>query len=603
MSVRRGVATTLAALAFSVSAVALAPAAQAAPAALSPWDAQLYSAAFDAARKGDNATVEAKLALVKDRCLVGLVEFEKLFHAQTYKASYEELNAWLTQYGDLPVAPKIRALAKKRRPAMAVYAPAGAAVVPPAQATPTPSTGADPYAATPPASAGDVSAPVPPGYNGGHVWTSVQTAAPATFADASTDDSDSVDPKAARQLLNAGDMLGAMRLADVIGDRWTGGLAAYRLKRYDEAFTRFQQVALDVSEDPWVRSGGGYWAARSAIAKGSPELAPELLRVAAQFPRTFYGQIAERQLGMDPGTRGAVSYAALSPYPASPIVRTSAGVDVDAPAMQKFIQSEPRAKRAMALAEIGQKVDAGLEIRSGLGSAANDEARRNWTTLALAVNAMLANGRALEDADPQDYPMPELAPVGGYTIDRALVYALIRQETRFNAKAVSYAGAYGLMQLMPQSASWLEHDPRWRERPALLFEPSVNIRIGQDYVYYLMTQGPINGDLLRTVAAYDGGPAPVFQTVQQLGPDADDLLMIESIPVPQARDYVAHVMSNYWIYRRLMGQDTKSLDMLASGARTVPAAIDQPNLGYTPGTYATPTIVTPPSTGATPLTR
>lgn len=600
MTVRRGVSATLAALAFSVSALAVAPAAQSAPLALSPWDAQLYSAAFDAAHKGDSQTVESKLALVKDKCLVGLVEFEKLFHAQTYKASYEELNAWLAQYGDLPVAPKIRALAKKRKPSgLDAAAPMAVAATPVATIT-TPGAG-QPAAADPSAAQGPTALIPPAGLQAPHTWASVENAPAGAYEDIGPDP-DSVDPKAARQLFNAGDLQGALRLADATGDRWTGGLAAYRLHRYDDAFSRFQQVALDVSLDPWVRSGGGYWAARSAIAKGSPELAPQLLRVAAQFPRTFYGQIAERQLGMDPGTRGSVPYTSIATS-GSPLVKVGLGADIDTPTMQSFIQAEPRAKRALALAEIGQKVDAGIEIRAGLGSATDDDARRNWTSLALAVNGMFANTRAQEDADPQDYPMPDFQPVGGFTIDKALVYALVRQETRFNARAVSYAGAYGLMQVMPASASWLEHDPRWRERPALLFDPAVNLRIGQDYVYYLMTQGPIGGDILKTVAAYDGGPAPVFETVKQLGPDADDLLMIESIPVPQARDYVAHVMSNYWIYRRLMGQETRSLDVLASGAKSVPAGIDQPNVGYATRTYTAPTVVTPAPLGSAPSTR
>jgi soluble lytic murein transglycosylase-like protein len=593
MTVRRSVSSTLAALAFSVSALAVAPA-RAAPLALSPWDAQLYSAAFDAAHRGDSQTVEAKLAMVKDRCLVGLVEFEKLFHAATYKASYEELTAWLAQYGDLPVAPKIRAMAKKRRPD-GLPAP----VLPPATAAtagaPARAVGAEAPAQPDPSTP---TALIPPAGLNAHTWASVDNAPAGAYEDVGPDP-DSIDPKAARMLLNAGDLQGALRLADTTGDRWTGGLAAYRLHRYDDAFSRFQQIALDVSLDPWVRSGGGYWAARSAIAKGSPELAPQLLRVAAQFPRTFYGQIAERQLGMDPGTRGAVPYSAIAAS-GSPIVKTSLGAEIDTPAMQRFIQAEPRAKRALALAEVGQKVDAGIEIRAGLATAKDDEGRRAWTSLALAVNGMFANVRAQEDADPQDYPMPDLQPVGGYTIDKALVYALIRQETRFNARAVSYAGAYGLMQVMPTSASWLEHDPRWRERPALLFDPAVNLRIGQDYVYYLMSQGAISGDILKTVAAYNGGPAPVIEAVRQLGPDADALLVIESVPVPQARDYVAHVMSNYWIYRRLMGQDTRTLDALASGDRTAPLTLDRPSAAYA---SAAPMVMAPQPLSAAPSQR
>jgi soluble lytic murein transglycosylase-like protein len=391
-----------------------------------------------------------------------------------------------------------------------------------------------------------------------------------------TTDLDPLDPKAPRLALNAGDLQGALMLADAYGDRWTGGLAAYRMKNYDEAFRRFQLIALDVSEESWTRSRAGYWAARAAIAKGSPELAPELLRVAAQFPRTFYGQIAERQLGIEPGAMdGPVPYASMS----GPIVRTSiSSADLDTPAMRRFIESEPRAKRALALAQVGQKVDAGMEIRAGLGLARDEDTRRQWTSLALGVNAMFPS--ATSDPDARDYPMPDLQPQGGFTIDKALVYALIRQESRFNSRAHSYAGAYGLMQVMPSNAAWLERDPSFRRSPDRLYDPATNLRVGQDYVLYLMSQPDISGDLLKTVAAYDGGPAPVFEAMKQLGYGADELLVIESIPVPEARDYVQRVMSNYWIYKRMLGQKARTLDAVVDGDRTVQIALDRPPTIY-----------------------
>jgi soluble lytic murein transglycosylase len=531
MKVRRSALSALAALFVSVSALAVSPA-QAASPALSPWDAQLYSAAFDAVKRGDFSAAEAKLAQVKDRCLVGMVEFDKLLHPKAYKATYEELTSWLAKYGDLPVAPRVYALAKKRQPAGAP----------------------DPTAPT------STQAP--------RTWQSVETPAldPTTHADI-----DPLDPKAARLSLNAGDLRSALVLADASGDRWTGGLAAYRMKNYDEAFRHFQLVALDVSEEAWVRSRAGYWASRAAIARGAPDQAPELLRVAAQFPRTFYGQIAERQLGLEPrALMGALPYQT----PASPVVRTS-GSDLDSPAMQRFVQTEPRAKRALALAEVGQKVDAGMEIRAGLGQARDEDARRQWTTLALGVNAMFPNAGGQQGVDPHDYPMPDLAPTGGFTIDKALVFALIRQESRFNSHAHSGAGAYGLMQVMPSNAAWLERDPRYRKNPGALYDPATNLRIGQDYVLYLMSQPQISGDILKTVAAYDGGPAPVYETMKQLGPDADTLLMIESIPVPEARDYVQKVMANYWIYKRLLGQKTRTLDAVADGDHTAQVALDR----------------------------
>src|ERR1700722_7285316 len=98
MKVRRSAVSALAALVASVSALAFSPA-EAAPQALSPWDAQLYSAAFDAMRRGDFTEAEAKLGQVKDRCLVGMVEFEKLFKVKGYQASYQELTGGRDKYG------------------------------------------------------------------------------------------------------------------------------------------------------------------------------------------------------------------------------------------------------------------------------------------------------------------------------------------------------------------------------------------------------------------------------------------------------------------------------------------------------------------------
>ena len=62
--------------------------------------------------------------------------------------------------------------------------------------------------------------------------------------------------------------------------------------------------------------------------------------------------------------------------------------------------------------------------------------------------------------------------------------------------------------------------------------------------------------------------------VRKLGHDADPLLLIETIDVPQARDYVEKVVAAYWIYQRLNGRPLNTLDAVASGATLVPLALD-----------------------------
>jgi soluble lytic murein transglycosylase-like protein len=517
--------------------------------ALSPWDAQLYAAAFDALRRGDFSGAEAKVALVTDKCLLGLIKFQELFRpkAATTTASYDDLNDWLSKYGDLPAAARVWEAAKKRKPAGAADPVTPAAVV------------------------------------GQHSWASLDAA--AIQADLSTVDPTPLGPKAAREAFNAGDMDSALKIGDSNGDRFTAGLAAFRQGNWDEAFRRFQSQGLDVNEDMWGRSAGAWWAARAAIARGHPDQAPALLRVAAQFPNTFYGQIAERQLGLEPVVRRRAASltpsAALSYVPGQPmLIKATTGLELDQPEMALFIRDDARAHRALALAELGQKADAGLELKAGLSGAADEPTRAKWTALAQAIGAMFAKAPEQQVVNEWDYPMPDLNPRGGYTVDKALLYALIRRESRFDARVISYAGAYGLMQVMPATASLVENDDRLRRYPDMLFDPSINLRVGQDYLAWLMNQGPIDGDLLKTVAAYNGGPGPIFSTVKQLPPDVDVVLLIESIPVPQSRDYVKQVMAAYWIYRRLMGQDSPSLDAVAAGAHTVNVAMDQPQVGY-----------------------
>ena len=66
----------------------------------------------------------------------------------------------------------------------------------------------------------------------------------------------------------------------------------------------------------------------------------------------------------------------------------------------------------------------------------------------------------------------------------------------------------------------------------------------------------------------------MLAAIRKLGADADPLLLIETIDVPQAREYVEKVVAAYWIYQRMMGGPLKTLDALASGARAVPIHLD-----------------------------
>jgi soluble lytic murein transglycosylase-like protein len=317
-------------------------------------------------------------------------------------------------------------------------------------------------------------------------------------------------------------------------------------------------VAGDDEKDAWLRSAGAYWAARSAIALGDAASATSFLRLAAETPSTFYGMIAERQVRMISAGAAPSGRLTLATYRAP---------ERD---LGRFIQDDPRAHRAAALAQIGRYDEARQESRAGLAMARTEDERKAWGSLI----ALLGGGSSPRPAYAAigEYQTPPLEPKDGFTVDRALVYAIVRQESAFNPAAMSHAGAYGLMQVIPASATLATGDKRYRAKPKLLMDSATNLRVGQDYIAYLMDRG-VGTDLLRVVAAYNAGPGAVLKTIGMVG-DEDPLLLIECLPALETRDYVEKVMAGYWTYRRMFGSETKSLDALAGGARRIDASLD-----------------------------
>ena len=284
--------------------------------------------------------------------------------------------------------------------------------------------------------------------------------------------------------------------------------------------------------------------------------------------------IAERQTQLQALGDPLPLETAPRAYKAPPAAKPEIVADRDLIAL---VQNDPRAHRAAALAQIGRTEEAAQELRAGITRAAPGQARQIWAGLALALNAELTvekvTATANRTAAEPDYQTPALYPSRGFTIPKALVYAIVRQESRFNPGVVSSTGAVGLMQLMPDTAVHASGNTRLRDDMSPLFNPSFNLSVGQDYVTWLMNQG-VGYDILRTVAAYNGGPATLQKTAQMLGEDDDSLMVIECMPAPETRDYVEKVMAAYWAYRKKFGQDLGTLDAVASGQKYIDARWD-----------------------------
>ena len=142
------------------------------------------------------------------------------------------------------------------------------------------------------------------------------------------------------------------------------------------------------------------------------------------------------------------------------------------------------------------------------------------------------------------------------------IRALVRQESGFNAKAQSGAGAKGLMQLMSSTAIYVTKDRRLRRDTSPLFETEYNLETGQRYVSYLMEKDFIGNNLFFLATAYNAGPGNLYKWQKKVKYGNDPLMFIEAIPSRQTRIYIERVLANFWVYNARFGQPSESLEAL-----------------------------------------
>jgi soluble lytic murein transglycosylase len=309
------------------------------------------------------------------------------------------------------------------------------------------------------------------------------------------------------------------------------------------AQTQLERLAETTQAQNSLRAQGAFWAARAHMQSGDPLKVITLLNFAAQKEPSFYGQIAERMLGID--TQTGFSEAVLTQEDFHDLVAV------------------PAARRAVALWQIGEIDFVGSELNRAF---VNNDERLDppMAALARAIGVPNVELRASEASAAHGimltglFPVPPYNPEGGYHIDSSLVLAFARIESRFQTQATSPAGARGLMQLMPNTALHLGVSD-----PDTLYEPGTSLAVGQRYIEQLLSR--LDGNLLELGGAYNAGPLAVDRWRTTKAGRDDPLLFVESIPVAETRSYVKRLMLYHWLYRRRFGQDAQSLQETASG--------------------------------------
>lgn len=547
------------------------------PGILGEGDVARYRRIF--ALQEDGRWPEAKrlIAQLEDRLLMGHVLAQRYLHPTKYRSRYSELARWLERYADHPQARRIYRLALRRKPRSAAGPTPPRSAWDPVRAKEAGSAAGRPKARRTVSRAerrlmAQVRRYVRREYlsiAGRYVDKRAGALGPAA-----TDRARAViaggwfrwgEPQRAYDLAAAA---AGRSGAAAPGAHWWAGLAAYKLARFGEAARHFEDAARAAAGRPNGFSRAAFWAARAHLVGGRPDRVNDWLRRAAGHPRTFYGMIAARLLGSGP--RFALRPGTVTPTELRSLLRIAP------------------VRRALALGETGEYLRAERELAPLLKGGGADHLR---SLAALADAARLAGtairaAKALrrlsgERLDGALYPLPQWSPEGGFSIDRALVFALARQESEFNARARSRSGARGLLQLMPSTARYMSGSRRhFRGRHrARLYDPGINLALGQRYVDYLLTGEVASGNMILTIAAYNGGPGNMEKWHRKGVHGDDPLVFIEAIPLRETRLFVQRVLENLWVYRMRLGQETPSLTALAEGRWPLYVGLDGARLG------------------------
>jgi len=330
---------------------------------------------------------------------------------------------------------------------------------------------------------------------------------------------------------------------------WWGGLAAWRTGDVQTAHHHFTALANFEDTSEWMKSAAAFWSARAALINRRPADVTPMLEKGARYPLTFYGLLSKRALG-------------------EPLDIEWHQPPLSEPAFQDIVKTA-YGGRAVALLQLGLPSEAQVELT---GLAATQRALRpDILALASRANfpALTFKLAPVADASTRSaalFPLPVWQLDTRYAVDQALVFAFVRQESAFKERAQSRAGARGLMQLMPRTASFVAGQRSLRGRKKdQLFDPEFNLSLGQRYIGHLLANQSIRDDLFRLTTAYNAGPGNLRSWDRKINYRGDPLLFIESLPSRETRLFIERVLTNLWLYRDRLGQPSPSLDDVVAG--------------------------------------
>jgi soluble lytic murein transglycosylase len=328
---------------------------------------------------------------------------------------------------------------------------------------------------------------------------------------------------------------------------------------------------------------GVYWAARwrvypdvdnPAVMSGDPEDLAEAIRLwrtlVEDHPFSYYPQLAAARLyELAPSVMDEIT---------RPRLRTEDPWELreaflDTPAVRAGIDLARLGLVNEALAEFGTLDEATLlpneiifiqETRWATDWLHAHEAMHTY----VLYNAELGpqRDRIYRVSHPDLYWDEVSTAAKGYRYDPRIFHALVREESNFNRKAKSWAGAQGLSQLMPATARGVASRMGMAYSPSQVYDPLPNLKIGSYYLDTLFKR--YNGNPFLSLAGYNAGEGNVDKWRREGERPTDEF--VEAIPFRETRNYVKRVLGTYQAYRALYGDGPLFADWSAYNHETKP---------------------------------
>jgi soluble lytic murein transglycosylase len=346
---------------------------------------------------------------------------------------------------------------------------------------------------------------------------------------------------------------------------WRVAWTAY-LDRKSEAADMLEAYVRRFPTSSYVQDSL-YWLGRAYERSGNAAHARSFyLAAATRFPLTYFGEKAAARLRPEPEGIGdapvnpAEFLSVIPPAPPLP--------PVDQPLTAR---SQEREARAHALSDIAFDASAELEYRAAYAMTRSPRLLINAAGAAIAAGHYAVGITTMRQVFPQlearrvpeipkeawrtAFPLPYESSLRSAAsanhVDPMLLAGLARQESAFESNAVSRAGAMGLMQVMPRTASNLARRLKVRYARARLTDPGYNLKLGSRYLADLIQ---VFGTHEAALAAYNAGEDRVVQwTAGQNYLESAEF--VESIPFTETRDYVQIVIRNAEVYRQVYGPE------------------------------------------------